>query len=576
MRRFPSLLVAALLLAWAAPSQGKPLRIASVQMELSNRIEDNLSRILRGIEEARVAGARVVVFPETALSGFDRETIQALNWEQLTNASLRIALAADANNLYVLYGTATESGKDRPFNSAVVIGPDGNEVFRYHKMVPEGWFEPGDRLALFKIDDVTCTMIICHDSRYPELVRLPAIAGARICFYPSYEINSLPSALQKMEGYRAQLIARAVENGIFLVQSNGIGGVPGSEKGGIVLGHSRMVHPSGRVLVEAPALEDTTLVEDIDPEEATRGNCLKSPRIALLSDWWNEGLARLPNLPPEPAPTSKSILSSTQVARLGLLRGVPRKWDLESNYKVFLEGVEKASEQGVDILITPECWLDGYAAPDPESTPERLREVAQDPNFSAYLKEVSALAKAKRMLICFGFTSLEGDKIYNSAGLWDREGRLIGIYHKTHLQTHDLQYAFGESLPVWPTEYGPVGIMICADRRWPETARALRLQGARLILNPTYGMCHEKNEMWMRTRGYENQCFIAFAHPEVGLVVDPKGDIAAKADTPGPDVLVCEVDLTRAKEDNHLRDRRPELYEALVRPACAPTPTPID
>lgn len=297
MRRFPSLLVAALLLAWAAPSQGKPLRIASVQMELSNRIEDNLSRILRGIEEARVAGARVVVFPETALSGFDRETIQALNWEQLTNASLRIALAADANNLYVLYGTATESGKDRPFNSAVVIGPDGNEVFRYHKMVPEGWFEPGDRLALFKIDDVTCTMIICHDSRYPELVRLPAIAGARICFYPSYEINSLPSALQKMEGYRAQLIARAVENGIFLVQSNGIGGVPGSEKGGIVLGHSRMVHPSGRVLVEAPALEDTTLVEDIDPEEATRGNCLKSPRIALLSDWWNEGLARLPNLP---------------------------------------------------------------------------------------------------------------------------------------------------------------------------------------------------------------------------------------------------------------------------------------
>ena len=169
------------------------------------------------------------------------------------------------------------------------------------------------------------------------------------------------------------------------------------------------------------------------------------------------------------------------------------------------------------------------------------------------------------MYICFGFTSLEDGAIYNAAGLWNDSGELVGVYHKTHLQTHDKQYTPGASLPVWPTAWGPVGIMICADRRWPEVARTLRLKGAKLILNPTYGMHHESNEWWMRTRGYENQCFIAFAHPSVGFVADPKGGIAAKRDGK-PGVLICDIDLTRAKDDNHIRDRRPELYGIITEP----------
>jgi predicted amidohydrolase len=165
--------------------------------------------------------------------------------------------------------------------------------------------------------------------------------------------------------------------------------------------------------------------------------------------------------------------------------------------------------------------------------------------------------------MCFGFTSREDGRIYNAAGLWGADGKRIGVYHKTHLQTHDLQFSPGESLPVWPTPWGPTGVMICADRRWPETARTLRLQGARLILNPSYGMCHEENEWWMRTRSYENQCFIAFAHPKVGFVVDPRGKLAAKLDGEGPGVLVYEVDLAEAKDDNHIRDRRPDLYRVI-------------
>jgi len=249
--------------------------------------------------------------------------------------------------------------------------------------------------------------------------------------------------------------------------------------------------------------------------------------------------------------------------RLGLLRAVPEKWNLDENFGAFLELLDATRGENVDIFITPECWLDGYAAPAKDSTRERIVAVAQDLNSSRYLQRVSEEARSRSMWICFGFTSLENGKAYNAAGLWNAEGERVGVYHKTHIQTHDVQFDAGESLPVWPSAWGPLGIMICADRRWPETARVLRLQGAKLILNPTYGFHNELNEAMMRTRAFENQCFIAFAHPEESLVTGPKGEIVAqKKGSRG--VLICDIDLSRATDDNHLKDRRPELYGVIV------------
>ena len=191
--------------------------------------------------------------------------------------------------------------------------------------------------------------------------------------------------------------------------------------------------------------------------------------------------------------------------------------------------------------------------------PEKLRGVAQDLESSPYLQRVSSEAKQRGMFICFGFTSLEEGRIHNAAGLWGPEGKLRGVYHKTHLQAHDLQYSPGEGFPAWDTPWGPVGIMICADRRWPETVRCLRLQGAKLILNPTYGFHGDFNTAMMRTRAFENQCFIAFTHPKESLVTGPKGRVRTSEVGEEPGVFITEVDLAEALDNNHLQDRRPEI-----------------
>lgn len=254
------------------------------------------------------------------------------------------------------------------------------------------------------------------------------------------------------------------------------------------------------------------------------------------------------------------------------MRGVPIKWDVHANMATFVSQATAAGAEHPDIFITPECWLDGYAAPDPASTREKLLAVAQPLEGSPYLDQVAALAKQHQMWICFGFSSVEDGKLFNSSGLWNREGKLVGVYHKTHIQTHDVQYDLGMGLPVWDSEWGKLGMMICADRRWPETVRTLRIQGARLILNPTYGMHGEMNLKVMQVRAWENQCFIAFTHPQQSLLINPKGDAVLQVDGDTPGYSITTIDLSEARDDNHLRDRRPELYGEISAGTFAPEP----
>lgn len=257
---------------------------------------------------------------------------------------------------------------------------------------------------------------------------------------------------------------------------------------------------------------------------------------------------------PAPGPVNTGML------RIGLYQQMPVKWDIKGNLTAILAAFETASTKRVDLLVTPECFLDGYAASDPASKRAKLFTIAQELGKSESLGRVAEEALRRKISILCGFTQKDGERLYNAAGLWDSQGQLTGVYHKTHLQTHDKQFDAGQSLPVFKSPWGPLGVMICADRRWPETSRVLRLQGARLLLCPSYGMAHEANEWWMRTRAYENDCFVAFTHPRTSFVADPAGNLAGRLVGAKGDVLAITIDLSRADTHAHLDDRRPDLY----------------
>ena len=256
------------------------------------------------------------------------------------------------------------------------------------------------------------------------------------------------------------------------------------------------------------------------------------------------------------------MAKKSKTVRVCLIKAVPVKWDLEANWSCFEALARQGARRGARIVCTPECFLDGYVVQQKKGfTAARFRKVSQPVKGEGYVKKARALARELGIYLVFGFTERAARGYYNSAALIDPRGRLQGTYHKIHTGgLEQKRYIAGRRLPVWKTDLGPLGIMICADRRWPETARTLRVGGALLIMNPTYGMWHLDNEWWMRTRSYENECYICFTHGRVSLITGPQGELAAKLQSNLPDILVHDIDLADMP-DYKMNRRRPKIYE---------------
>jgi predicted amidohydrolase len=246
-----------------------------------------LARITNWILECASHGDRVVVFPECALTGYFEDTATSVTSEQLAQAEKQISDTCREAGSYAIVGSAwREDGK--LFNSALIFAPTEKVLERYHKIqLAERWPQPGDHLSVFKIDDVPCSVIICHDERYPELVRLPVLAGAKVIFYISHESGLREE--HKINPYRAQIQARAVENTVFVIHAN----APANKDTTGSHGHSRIIAPDGNILQEASIFGEDVLTETLDLRKATRSNSRRSLDRGPLRDWWKEGVQRV-------------------------------------------------------------------------------------------------------------------------------------------------------------------------------------------------------------------------------------------------------------------------------------------
>ncbi len=259
-----------------------------------------------------------------------------------------------------------------------------------------------------------------------------------------------------------------------------------------------------------------------------------------------------------PEPTV--VKSRIQVAQVKVY---PDKGQMASNQRKLMSvlgDIERAGK--VDIVVTPEGFLDGYVSTEPTVTKADMVKYAIDPARSEYALEAAAWARRNETWLIYGCTRKEKEQVFNAALIYDRRGSLAGMYDKLHLQKHDLKYAPGRHLNVYASDFGPFGIMICADRRWPETARTLTLRGARVIFNPTYGMRGDLNLCLMRTRSYENGIFIAFTHPGQSLITGPEGQVVCNEEGQTKTHVITEIDLSKApaNQGGHMADRRPDVY----------------
>jgi predicted amidohydrolase len=273
--------------AEVATQPPRSLKVAAVQFRSCRDLDRNIAGITSQIRRLAKEGVRVAVFPECALTGYFEDLVKATTAERLADAEWRVANTCREAGIYAVVGTPYRDGR-KLYNSAAVIDPSGRVIERYHKVqLAESWPTPGDHLSVFRVDGVPCSVIICHDERYPELVRLPVLAGARVIFYLSHESGIRQE--QKLGPYRAQIQARAVENTVYVVHAN----APANDDLSGSHGQSRVIAPDGNIIGEVSMFGEEVVTADLDLRKATAGNALRSLTTGPLTDWWKEGVKRV-------------------------------------------------------------------------------------------------------------------------------------------------------------------------------------------------------------------------------------------------------------------------------------------
>jgi len=229
-----------------------------------------------------------------------------------------------------------------------------------------------------------------------------------------------------------------------------------------------------------------------------------------------------------------------------------------------------------DVYVLPELFASGYNF----QTVDEVRSLAEPfRNGDTYLA-LKKFTENQRCYIVYGFPELDGDILYNSAGIIGFNG-IDGIYRKIHLFDREKIFFQPGNLgfKVFETPFGRIGIMICFDWYFPESARTLAIKGAHVIAHPA-NLVLPNCPNSMPTRCLENRIYAATAN-RVGSenrgglqlsyigqseIVSTKGEILHRASPDKPEIFVEEIDVVKAENknvngrNNLFDDRRPEYY----------------
>jgi N-carbamoylputrescine amidase len=249
--------------------------------------------------------------------------------------------------------------------------------------------------------------------------------------------------------------------------------------------------------------------------------------------------------------------------------------------------IEDAGKQGVQILCLQEIFTTPYFCPGQDAKWYASAETIPGPT----IERMQQYAKKYQMVMVIPiFEKERAGILYNTAAVIDADGKYMGKYRKTHIpHTSGFWEKFffrpgNLGYPVFETAYAKVGVYICYDRHFPEGARALGLNGAEIVYNPSATVKGLSQYLWKLEQpahavanGYFMGCInrVGIEKPwNLGefygssYFVDPRGQIVAIASEDNDELLVTEIDLEMIEEVRatwqFFRDRRPEAYKELT------------
>ncbi|MFO0953973.1 MAG: carbon-nitrogen hydrolase family protein [Isosphaeraceae bacterium] len=248
-------------------------RVAGVQMEpILGKVEQNRQAILDRLAEASENGARLVVFPECALTGYGFETREeALPFAEAADgpSAAIIREACEKLQVYAVYGFL-ESDRDRLFNACLLVGPDGKRAIYRKVHLPflgvDRVTDPGDLpFAVHDAGGVKIGMHICYDGAFPEVGRVLTLLGAELLVLPTNWPTHSECAADHM------IATRSMENVVYSMAVNRVG----EERGFRFIGRSSITATNGTILAKGSDDAEEILYADIIPAVARRKRLIR-------------------------------------------------------------------------------------------------------------------------------------------------------------------------------------------------------------------------------------------------------------------------------------------------------------
>jgi len=269
--------------------------------------------------------------------------------------------------------------------------------------------------------------------------------------------------------------------------------------------------------------------------------------------------------------------------------------DIATNVATAERLVRQAASRGARLIQIPELFEGHYFCTDQLAEHmSRARPLDGHPTIAHFAR----LAAELGVVLPVSFFERANNAAFNSVAIIDADGTVLGVYRKSHIPDgpgYSEKYYFNPGdagFRVWDTMVGRIGLAICWDQWFPEAARVLALRGAEVILYPTaigsepHDPTYDSSRHWQRVmQGHAGANLVpVVAANRVGVetgrqhtltfygtsfIAGPTGEVIVEADRTSESVITAEFDLDAVAALRHswgvFRDRRPELYEPIVR-----------
>lgn len=456
-----------------------------------NQLDNNMDNLLEAVTEAAKNGAKLIVTPEMATTGYHYENRQSILPFTDTipgKTTKRFEEVAKLYDTHIVIGMAEVDVEDGLcYNSAALVGPTGY-IGKYRKVhqwaTEDNWAHWGDLgIPVYETSIGRIAIIICMDSSYFESARIVAVKGADILCFPT---NSTGGSLSMLQAW-------AEMNGLYVIGANR----SNTETDYHMVGASAVWSPLGRKLAETPYVEESQardetviLYADIDP--ALFENPAKKRMEKRKPDLYSDLMLHV-----GPWEYKKSINTLEQISTenyekkisTALLQYEPVIGDKKENLKkikrLLADAAVKAKEQKseLSLVICPELSLTG---PVNSLSPEEIRKLSE-PIHGVTVRDMRRLSAEYQINIIFGMIEREENHLYNTVVLLTPEDDIVTKARKIHLSEADERWASGgwEIVVANVTDIGRVGLIVGSDATFPEVAGIIAVKRADVIIIPS-------------------------------------------------------------------------------------------